>query len=302
MHKQILLVATIIALAFTVALNARTFEPQEGWGSADQTEKAIEYAKKKELPLALVYFTKSSDCPKCIGPQTQIERDRTLNKMARVMIFDTDPKPSALTEAQRQSASFYTGSVHILDGDKNLIAVASNASQLGSATSQATKVIAWKRKVDNRLKTALSQAERGLFDKALDEVAEIEDEDKTLTNNLIKVLNKQKKENFKEIKEQNPNATEESFGIKKDDEEAEEVPGIFFAGLMDEYRPKIEELAKAQLEEAKAAFEKEDYIAARRLLAPMVRNECEFDAVKEARELIETVEAEHKAKMQSARN
>lgn len=301
MHKSMICLTMTMSVTLVSIAQARTFEPGQGWGDVKQTEKAIEYAGKKDLPVALVYFMKSSDCPKCVGPQTRIQNDKTLNKMPRVMVFNTDAKPAALTAAQRESGEWSTGTVHIVDGDKNLLAVAADASQLKAATSQATKIISWQRKVDSRLKAALSQAERGLYDKALKSIEEIENEDKTLTNNLIQKFNDHKKEKFKQAKADNPQATEASFGIKKD-EEIEEAPGKFFVGLMDEYRPKVEELANKALEEAKAAYEKEDFLTARRLLAPMIRNECEFDAVTEAKELIKAVEADHKAKMQSARN
>ncbi len=271
--------ALVAICMMAAAAHARELVPPAGWGTGEDLDQAIEYAQKKGLPIVFVHTFKETDCPKCIGATTRFTSERGFQNMVALMVYESESSPKfRQVEQQVKDHGTYLPRLYITDPELNLIAfVKYEDSARGStaAAAMANEFMAWRSNVPKRVDRADAQAaRRAAYSKSLEQIEKIAAEDRAVSAKLDQILR----------------------GVepaKKADADAEApaAKGRFFPNIVEEARQRYEQMAAERLAEARTAIEQEDYVAARRVLTPMVRDGADLPQIAEAANLLKQVES-----------
>ena len=273
MTRARMLLAVALLGALAASASAATIEPLAGWAKVDQLDKAIEVAKKKGLPIVFLYAFQESDCPLHNGCARSYMREKSLAGMVRVLVYCDQPAPAQVAEVLKQVTppDNLVPRMYIADPDLRILGFVKYKAgkDLKPIIALAKSNMKWLTKSRKSLEKANGLAEDGRYKAAC-----------KLYDNIIK------------------NDVKRTVLVHKtwgEEADAETTSGFYFPEAK-EKRDGIEKLANDRLEKARTHFLAQEYEKAKELLEPMVADGADFDAVKQAAELLKKVkEAAKKA-------
>ncbi|KPL04970.1 MAG: hypothetical protein AMK75_00045 [Planctomycetes bacterium SM23_65] len=274
-RKWILAVVVLALLAGTVC--AWTLVPWRGWVSAVHMDKALEAAKKKSCPIVFLYAEKEAHL---VEEKRRMSLARVwmkltgLQGMVKVLVYTSRRPPATFEQVagQVQEPDLTTPRMYFATPELKILGFVLYGAHKKTGNSvalHARKTMIWINESRAEMTKAKEAAEEGRFGTALKTYQRIQAEDKKkavrthITWNVV---------------------------LTENDFDSFYFPEI--AGKIEE----LNEMAEARLQKAKTAYDNKDYKEARKLLAVMVNNKGDLEAVKEATELLEKVEEKVKEK------
>jgi len=205
-------------------------------------------------------------------------RVRATEDMVRILIYNSDDSRNAegvqhwarMLSHEVGGASNYIPRMYYLAPDKTPLAYV-DYEQKQEATPEGEKVaqiFQWVAGVERDLERADRMAERGRFTEAMREVDEIVEQDAKVSHLIQQML-----------------------GHAEEGDAMPDTPASpMFEGLLEEKRSEFEAIAQAQLDEARALAEQEEYRNAQRVLRNLVRGPEDFATTEPAKALLEEIQ------------
>ena len=269
MRKLILAAAALAATAGMAA--AATLEPLPGWVGATHIDKAIGAAKKRQCPIVFLIGPREG---RGVLSSRGYMRHPGVKGMVRVLIIRSARPPRAFmtVTSQVEEPDDDIPVLYIATPELRILAfveAGSNRKAVHGLTRFAKKTMAWIRKSRGEIKSAERAAAAGRFREAVQVYSRIMKQDKQKAVLVHGTWN---------------------VAITTN-----EVNDFYFPGL-DTKLEDLGQMSEDRLAKARTAFENKDYVEAKKLLLPMVRDKADLDAVKRAAELLEKVEEKLMAK------
>jgi hypothetical protein len=280
--------------------------PPPGWMGAEQYSKALALAKKNGQPLAIFftygstkrYFGRGRDFGNFILSQ------QGLHSMVRVMVF-AENTPDFLQDIRGKTGDTtgFMPQLYLLDprGDIAGYAASGDRALVVKSIKVVNDLAIWLKRSDRLLESADKGALTGRYNAALRVVEQIDLDDRKMTAAVAAVVPQPAQsattqpasgavtsDPFARPGDAAPVAQE----IQQPAPQPKELPpGKFFPDLVMVTQAKYKAEAADRLAAAKDAFEQKQYTAAMRTLSPMVEDHADFDAVKQAADLLTKIEA-----------
>lgn len=253
---------------------------QQGWVGVEQADKAIAYAEKHALPVAILSAPKSvnvTSCPKCAGGKVykgaaglQMAVSRSVPKSVKIVVYHGEQLPLADDLAGKVTQRGLVANAYIADMSGNVLAHASNvtgATERDQSFRLAASIASWQIKVARELKTIDRMIEAGRYNTAIKTAAKIAKKDSEITA--------------------------KTSGSEQDKDA--EVPGRFYPTLAADTLTKSETHAADRLAEAKSLIASGDQKQALTLLRALSANGSDLSIIETVRDLLKEQTAQAKA-------
>jgi hypothetical protein len=260
------LVLLIVWLLSMGAAYGSSLEPEPGWATGEDMDKAVEVAKQKNTPLVFLYAFRESFSH---GTSRMYMKNKDLGGFIKVLVYVSAKPPSAFQKVARQvqEPDRFVPIMYFASPDLQVLGFVQSDSRSDKVSRHATlarELFAWLTKTNSELKRAEKCAADGRFNAALKiyQKASIEDIKNTVTVSKTweAVLTEQ------------------------------EAKPLYFPDLPDKING-LETMAQERLAKATEHYDKKEYDEAKKLLEPMVKDKADYEAVKRAAELLEKVKA-----------
>lgn len=281
MSRFALALLITVALPMGVAQAAQREIPiQQGWVGVDKAEKAIAYAEKHGLPVAILSAPKSvnvTSCPKCAGGKVyrgaaglQMAVSRSVPKAVKIVVYYGEQLPLADELAGKVTQRGLVANAYIADMGGNVLAHASNvtaATDRDKSFRLAASIASWQTKVARELKSIDRMIEAGRYNSAI----------KTAAN----------------IAKKDSEVTALTTGTEQDKDA--EVAGKFYPTIAADTLTKSEAHAADRLAEAKSLIASGDNTQALTILRALSANGSDLSIIDTVRDLLKAQTAQAKA-------
>ncbi|HUV38260.1 MAG TPA: hypothetical protein VMY39_01540 [Planctomycetota bacterium] len=249
-----------------------TLDPLPGWVTAGYLDKAIEFAKKKDVPVVLLYAPQEGGGE--VSRARVYMRLEGLGGWARVLVYESARPPAAFQKVAGQVEAPGEGLPVMYFATPELRILGFVQSGAHKKTSyrvivHVKETMTWLKKSREDIESAENGAKIGKFGTLLSTYQRINNEDKragvatTATWNIV-------------------------IGV-------DEVDTFYFPELPGKMG-EVEAHAESYLQKARTEFGLKNYEAARKMVYPMAKDKGEVTALKAAAELLEQIDAAMKAK------
>lgn len=298
---RILGLAVAVLFAAAALVQAEKIEPAQGWATADQLDKAIEFAQKTGRPLALLYTFENSDCPKCVGGSRQFMYSSSLKSHVRVLVYTNQAGP----EFHRMAATIkeqdaFVPRLYLVDPDMQALGfVPYGKSELDvqKAAGTSAQIMAWKAKSAKAIEQADRTASAGRFSAALKAIDKIAEEDSKIAELIEGVATSPASkpavaQATRPAPDKSPDKADAQAASDADadaKEPAAPLKSHYFAGLVDTKRAEYETMAAETFAKAKALYDEGKLPQAKAAMQTMVRDNADLDSGKKAADLLATI-------------
>jgi hypothetical protein len=267
--RSFLVTLGVLAL-LSASAAALTLDALPGWTTGENLDKAVEVAKKKECPIALLH------APQEGGAEVVMSRVYMklpcLDGMVKVLVYDAARLPTTFRKVAGQVQAPGEGLpvLYVATPDLKIIGFIEKGGHKktgGRVAEVAWATWNWIKKSRRDIDAAEKGAQAGRFGTLLKTYRRIQDEQKECVVEVTKTWN---------------------VILTKD-----ETKPIYFPELSQKIDG-VPSMAEAHLEKAKEAFDKKDWAEARKLLGPMAADKCDLEAWNRAVALQAKVEEEAK--------
>jgi len=266
MFRRLVLALAVLA-GFSGIASAYTLDPLKGWATAIHLDKAVKAAKKKNVPIVLLYAPQEGGG--AVVRARVYMRLPALRGMVRVLVYESSRPPSVFQKVadQVEGPSESLPIMYIATPELKILGFVQSGAHKKTANrviGHVKRTMTWIKKSRKEIASAEKRAQAGKFGTLLTTLKRINNEDKkagVLTTSTWNIV------------------------LSKD-----EVDTFYFP----EVPGKIEgvpEGARAHLEKVRAAMTAKDYKEARRLVFPMAIDSGDLEALKEAKDLLKQIDA-----------
>lgn len=275
------LLALLILPVGIASAAQRQIPIQQGWVGVDKAEKAIAYAEKHGLPVAILSAPKSvnvTSCPKCAGGKVykgaaalQMAVSRAVPKAVKIVVYYGEQLPMADELAGKVTQRGLIANAYIADLNGNLLAHASNttpATQRDKLLRTAASIGSWQAKVAREIKSIERTIEAGRYSTAIKTAQKIAAKDSDVTV---------------------------AISGEKSDKDAEPVPGKFYPTIVADTLATAEAHAAERFAEAKTLLAADKTAEGVTLLRALANNGSDLSIIEDVRSLLKEQSAQANA-------
>ena len=265
--KRTLASVLVVLLACASGLSAKDLRLRNGWVSGEQTDEAVNQAKRMKMPIVFLYAFNKSSCPKHRSRLRLYLRDKSLRGMARVVVWCEDPRPGPFDKVIGQVGQDgrIVPRMYIADPQLRILGFIRNdvtGTELGRTASLARDNVAWQASAVKAFRKSRKLMAAGKFRAAFKIYRKVEKQDKAFSVLIARTWG-------------------EHLPV-------EDAKLVFFPELKDAVE-EVTRRAQARLDKATELYENEKYAEARKLLEPMVKDQADIAPVRAAAELLEKI-------------
>lgn len=277
MNRPTLLIALALFL-ITPLSSARTLE-YEGWLFGEQADEALAYAEEHDIPVVIVKTFRTTSCPKCVGATQSMVSAKANRELIRIMYFVGDGSKGLNTEKTTQLYRKVAGQVKdpsnlapdmyysTAEGTALGFVPYEKANDSRAEAGKILQIAEWLSSVPVEVSKADRQAERGRYQKAVEDIGRIIERAAKLSH-MIQV----------------------QVGMADADAKMPEQPVTdFFPGLLETKTGEYNAMAEKALDKARALVEAGKLTEARRALLPLTRGPESFKTTAAAKQLLDQV-------------
>ena len=277
--------------------NVSPLDKPHNWLDVEQWDKIVEAAKKRGRIIVLLEAADTVTDNDDYNDHHYIYINSAhLQKGGALRVFAYASLGSdAVLKAQAQVEYASPGRlprIYVLDPNENLLGFISNAQMLKikPTMDMAQQILGWKARAPRGLKRSFALAKRGNYDRAMNDIDELAQQDIDMTHAL---------ENFKRKMSVMYDADnrvvprrEQRRMLREMGELPKPEKGIFLNDVIEQSRQKVRELANEKMQEARQHMEAERYAPAKRMLEDIVEDGTRLGTIhNQAQKLLEEIEA-----------
>jgi len=279
MQKSMWMALTVLALSWVALASparAGTVIENDDWLYGEAAEKALAYAKERNLPIVLLVTSREPNCPRCINAAQDIINARPHRDMVRIVYYlneeglNSESVVSFARAAGRKCGGLSPFSAYYVTAQGEPLGFVST-DQTAEASSEGSTVLQihqWINSVPGDVARADREAAQGRYTQALDRLETIERRDAQVSHLIQQLLGK----------------------AKAEDPMPEQPVSAMFPDIYQTKLAEYDVLAQAELDAAKALVAEDKLRDAQRALRPLARGPEALSTTEPAKALLEEVE------------